>query len=129
MTKRNIVSLIVVVAVLILTISSGTQTWAQTATESNCNFGMIKGQANGSCQVPIPSGCTVANVPGIEERWVDISKGGQTACQFDEEQSNWTSTIVGTCGTCKTEQCSARFSVMFNCASTMTQPKMQLPNR
>ncbi len=129
MTKGTILHIIGVLTVFALFITSGTQAWAQAATESHCSFGMIKGQANGSCHVPIPSGCTVANVPGIEQRWVDISKGGQTSCQFDEKESDWTTTIVGTCGPCTTEQCTARFSVMFNCTNAMTQPKMQLPNR
>ncbi|MGB0911639.1 MAG: hypothetical protein ACPGYT_14865 [Nitrospirales bacterium] len=88
---------------------------------------MVKDQAKGSCQVPIPSGCTVAKVPGIDQRWTDVSKGGGTTCQFDEKKSDWTTTIIGTCDTCTTERCSAIFSVMFSCSSKMSEPKMQRP--
>ncbi len=99
----------------------------QARTETNCNFGMAKGQKSGSCQVPIPSNCTVAKLPGAEQRWTDVSKGGATSCQFDEKKSDWKTSIVGTCGECTTDHCSARFSVMFGCSSTMTAPKMQRP--
>ena len=97
----------------------------QARTETNCNFGMAKGQKSGSCNVPIPSGCTVAKLPDFDKHWADVSKGGNTNCRFDEQQSDWKTKIVGTCDTCKTDRCSARFSVMFNCSSTTTPPKMQ----
>ena len=102
---------------------------SQAGTETNCNFGMIKGQKSGSCQVPIPSGCTVAKIPGIDQHWADVSKGGRTNCRFDEKKSDWKTTIIGTCDTCKTDKCSARFSVMFNCLSTTTPPTMQRRTR
>ncbi|MDR4502806.1 MAG: hypothetical protein MRJ96_15285 [Nitrospirales bacterium] len=101
------------------------EAFGQARTETNCNFGMVKGQEVGSCNVPIPSSCTVAQIPGFDKPWADISKGGNTNCQFDEKQSDWETTIVGTCDTCKTDHCSARFSVMFNCSSTTTPPNMQ----
>ena len=92
---------------------------AQSRTESNCTVGMTKGDKQAECHVPIPSGCTVAQFPGYEEPWSDISKGGNTACQFDEKKTNWTTLIVGTCSTCKTEQCTGRFIVMFNCSGNV----------
>lgn len=98
---------------------------SQAGTETNCNFGMVKGQESGDCQVPIPSGCTVAKIPGINQHWADISKGGRTSCRFDEQKSDWKTTIVGTCDTCKTDKCSARFSVKFDCVNTTTPPNMQ----
>ena len=33
-------------------------------TEFNSSFGMCKGEAQHSCQVPIPPGCVVAQAPG-----------------------------------------------------------------
>ncbi len=97
----------------------------QARTETNCNFGMVKGQKRASCHVPVPSSCTVATRPGFDQHWADVSKGGNTSCRFDEEQSDWKTTIVGTCDQCTTDKCSARFSVMFNCTSTTTPPNMQ----
>lgn len=88
---------------------------SQSRTEANCTVGMAKGDKQAECQVPIPSGCTVAQFPGYEEPWADISKGGNTSCQFNEKKTNWTTSIVGTCTACKTEQCTGRFIVMFNC--------------
>ncbi len=124
MTHQKIFSACIVIILLLFVVSESS---AQSGTESSCNFGMVKGQPKGSCQVPIPSGCTVAKVPGIDQRWADVSKGGGTTCQFDDKKSNWTTTIIGTCGTCTTDHCSAIFSVMFSCSSTMTEPKMQRP--
>lgn len=101
------------------------------STESVCNFGMEKDEPGRSCEVPIPFGCEVATFPGTDKPWTNISKGGNTACRFDEAQTDWDSRIVGTCGTCKTKQCSARFSVMFVCggqdAPSQFQP--QKPGR
>ncbi len=89
--------------------------FADATTESSCNFGMVKGEKSQSCEVPIPSGCSVANFPGYEEPWANISKGGITECQFDDQHTNWKTQIVGSCTTCRSDNCSARFSVVFNC--------------
>ena len=88
---------------------------ADATTESNCNFGMAKGDSEQSCEVPIPSGCQVANFPGYEEPWSNISKGGLTDCRFDSTKTDWKTHIVGSCSTCRSENCTARFSVVFNC--------------
>lgn len=84
-------------------------------TESICNFGMVKGQSR-ACQVPIPANCVVANFPGTTKPWTNISKGGGTACGFNENVTDWKTRITGSCGRCTTGQCSARFSVMFDCS-------------
>ncbi len=91
---------------------------AEPRTESICNLGMVKGEQGRSCDVPIPSGCRVATFPGYEARWIDISKGGKTSCAIDNQKTDWTTRIVGACGACGTEHCSARFSVMFACEDT-----------
>lgn len=100
---------------------------AQARTETNCNVGMLKGQTRSRCEVPILPGCTVAQRPGFTQQWAEISKGGATHCYFDEQQTDWQSSIVGTCETCTSDQCSARFSVMLNCASPESPPSMQQP--
>lgn len=84
-------------------------------TESICNLGMVKGEQGRSCEVPIPSGCQVATFPGYETPWIDVSKGGKTTCAIDKEKTDWTNRIVGSCSACGTDNCSARFSVMFTC--------------
>ena len=90
---------------------------SQSRTEANCTIGMVKGEAKAECRVPIPNGCTVAQFPGYPEPWIDISKGGGTSCQFDEKQTDWKTSILGSCQACTTEQCTGRFIVMFNCAN------------
>lgn len=100
---------------------------APSRTESNCTIGMAKGDAKAECQVPIPSGCTVAQFPGYPEPWADISKGGRTSCQFDDQQTDWETTIIGTCQGCKTEQCTGRFIVMFNCADNIPSANPAVP--
>ena len=94
------------------------QSGSSPTTESFCNFGMGKDEASQRCQVPILDGCIVAHFPGTTEPWSNISKGGATTCQFSKKDTDWKTKITGTCGKCKSQQCSARFSVMFDCAVT-----------
>ena len=92
-------------------------------TESVCNFGMAKDEPARSCEVPIPHSCRVAKFPGTDKHWTNVSKGGNTTCQFDEKKSDWKTRITGSCGTCKSQHCSVRFSVMFNCGSEGGSPQ------
>ena len=120
-------------AVCVVTLSSGILfmggvevSSAEPRTESICNLGMVKGEKGRTCEVPIPSGCTVANFPGYDDPWVDVSKGGKTSCAIDEKKTDWKTKIVGSCGPCGTDNCSARFSVMFACGDSQpmtTQPR------
>lgn len=96
-------------------------------TESNCNFGMVKGEAARSCQVPIPAGCRVALFPGTDKPWTNISKGGNCTCRFDEQATDWKTKITGTCLRCKSPQCSARFSTMFDCSASAAPYAPQTP--
>jgi hypothetical protein len=98
-------------------------------TESNCTIGMAKGDSRAECRVPIPNGCTVAQFPGYPEPWADISKGGGTSCEFDQKHTDWKNSIVGTCQACKTEQCTGRFIVMFNCADNVPPANPASPQR
>jgi hypothetical protein len=84
-------------------------------TEQTCSFGMAKGEPSQHCQVPIPTGCLVANMPGTNKPWTTISKGGKTFCRFDEKQTDWKTKITGTCGRCSTGHCSVQFIVRFDC--------------
>lgn len=98
-------------------------------TESSCNFGMAKGERKQSCRVPIPDGCVVANFPGTKKPWTNISKGGATTCKFNEKETDWKTRITGTCSQCRTEQCSARFAVVFDCSSSLPPPITQTPQQ
>ena len=102
-------------------------TESQSRTESNCTIGMAKGDKKAECQVPILDGCTVAQFPGYDEPWAEASKGGATSCQFDAKKTDWKTSIVGTCEACKTEQCTGRFTVMFNCAGNVPSASPALP--
>ena len=108
-------------------INNGEAADSQSRTEANCTIGMVKGDAQAECRVPIPSGCTVAQFPGYPEPWVDISKGGGTSCQFNEKQTDWETSIVGSCQTCTTEQCTGRFIVMFNCVNNVPPASQRSP--
>ena len=102
---------------------------SQSRTESNCTIGMIKGEKKAECQVPIIDGCTVAQFPGYDEPWAEASKGGATSCQFNEKKTNWKTSIVGTCQACKTEQCTGRFTVMFNCSGNVPSVSPAFPQQ
>lgn len=98
-------------------------------TESSCNFGMAKGESKQSCRVPIPAGCAVAHFPGTNKPWTNISKGGATTCKFNEKETDWRTRITGTCSRCTTEQCSARFAVVFDCSAALPPPITQTPQK
>ena len=85
-------------------------------TESSCNFGMVKGDRTRSCRIPIPPGCVVAQFPGTTKPWSNVSKGGATACRFNDKETDWKNRITGTCDRCTSFQCTARFGVMFHCS-------------
>lgn len=85
-------------------------------TEQSCSFGMDKGEASHKCQVPVPAGCLVAQVPGGNKPWTTISKGGRTFCRFDEKHTDWKTKITGTCGRCSSNHCSVQFIVRFDCS-------------
>ena len=104
-------------------------TESQSRTESNCTIGMVKGEKKAECRVPIIDGCTVAQFPGYDEPWAEVSKGGATSCQFDEKRTDWKTSIVGTCGACKTEQCTGRFIVMFNCSGNVPSVSPAFPQQ
>ncbi len=122
--KHSALSLALIVSGILL--MNGMVAHAEPRTESICNLGMVKGEKGRTCEVPIPSGCKVASFPGYDDPWVDISKGGKTSCVIDEKQTDWKTKIVGSCSACGTDNCSARFSVMFTCGDTQpmtTQPR------
>ena len=85
-------------------------------TEFNCSFGMEKGAPGHGCQVPIPTGCVVAHFPGSSKPWTNISRGGNTQCRFDDKKTDWKTRITGTCGPCKSTNCSVQFIVKFDCS-------------
>ncbi|MDH5564948.1 MAG: hypothetical protein OEY91_15170 [Nitrospirota bacterium] len=102
---------------------------SQSRTESNCTIGMAKGETTAECHVPILNGCTVAQFPGYDEPWAEATKGGATSCQFNAEKTDWKTSIVGTCQACKTEQCTGRFTVMFNCADNVPAANPAFPKQ
>jgi hypothetical protein len=89
---------------------------SRATTEQSCSFGMAKGEASQSCHVPLPTGCLVANIPGTDKPWTTISKGGNTFCRFDEKDTDWKTTITGSCTHCKSDHCSVQFVVRFDCS-------------
>jgi len=88
-------------------------------TETVCTIGMLEGDTGRTCDVPIPDNCTVANYPGYDEPWAEVDKGGRISCKFDDKKTDWKTKITGTCGKCITKQCTARFSVKFNCTENV----------
>ena len=102
---------------------------SQSRTESNCTIGMAKGETKAECTVPILNGCTVAQFPGYDEPWAEATKGGATSCQFDAKKTDWKTSIVGTCDACKTDQCTGRFTVMFNCTDNVPSASPAFPQQ
>ncbi|MGQ0667782.1 MAG: hypothetical protein ACT4O4_12190 [Nitrospiraceae bacterium] len=89
---------------------------AGATTELSCAFAMAKGEGGQECRVPFPHGCLVAYIPGTQKPWTTLSKGGRVMCRFDEKRTDWKTTITGLCGRCRSNHCSAQFSVRFDCS-------------
>ena len=92
-----------------------------TQTSSSCQVGSIKkGMSGRQCEVPIPPSCKVAINTATQTRWTDIEKSAGISCRFDDKRTDWKTRITGTCGTCQARQCTAKFTVYFDCP----QPKV-----
>ena len=87
-----------------------------TQTSSSCQIGAIKKGATGAqCDVPIPPACTVATNAATKAHWSDIQKSGGISCRFDPKKTDWKTRIAGSCGRCEARQCTAKFTVYFDC--------------
>lgn len=92
-----------------------------TQTSSSCQIGSIKkGMSGRQCEVPIPPSCKVAINTATQTHWTDIEKSAGISCRFDNKRTDWKTRITGTCGTCQARQCTAKFTVYFDCP----QPKV-----
>ena len=87
-----------------------------TQTSSSCQIGAIKKNATGKqCDVAIPASCKVATNVTTKTHWVDIEKSGGISCRFDPKLTDWKTRITGSCGKCEARQCTAKFTVYFDC--------------
>ena len=94
-----------------------------TQTSSSCQIGNIKKGASGKhCEVPIPQSCKVAMNAATKTHWADIEKSGGLSCRFDEKLTDWKTRITGACGACQARQCSAKFTVYFDCPKPNKTP-------
>ncbi|HLG43545.1 MAG TPA: hypothetical protein VI337_00880 [Nitrospirales bacterium] len=94
-----------------------------TQTSSSCQIGSIKkGTSGRQCAVPIPPSCKVAINTATQTRWTDIEKSAGISCRFDDKRTDWKTRITGTCGTCQARQCSAKFTVYFDCSQPAPAP-------
>ena len=116
--KRLSFMLFIAISLLSLSAEATAQPLSESTatTEQVCSFGMAKGEASQSCQVPFPTGCLVANVPGTDKPWTTISRGGKTFCRFDEKSTDWKTKITGSCSRCKSDHCSVQFIVRYDCS-------------
>ena len=95
-----------------------------TQTSSSCQIGNIKKGASGKqCDVPIPPSCKVAINATTKMHWADIEKSSGLSCRFDNKLTDWKTRITGTCGACQARQCSAKFTVYFDCTQPDSKPK------
>ncbi len=96
---------------------------SQTQTSSSCQIGNIKKGVGGKqCEVPIPKTCKVALNVATKTHWTDIEKSAGISCRFDNKLTDWKTQITGTCRTCQARQCSAKFTVYFDCPQSGKAP-------
>ena len=87
-----------------------------TQTSSSCQVAAIKKGVGGKhCNVAIPPSCKVAINTATKTHWADIEKSGGISCRFDNKLTDWKTRITGTCGVCQARQCTAKFTVYFDC--------------
>jgi hypothetical protein len=120
---RMIISCLILLAIG-ATVAADAQTLGRdTQTSSSCQIGNIKKGVSGKqCDVPIPPSCKVAINASTKTHWADIEKSGGLSCRFDNKLTDWKTRITGTCGTCQARQCSAKFTVYFDCPTTNKAP-------
>jgi hypothetical protein len=95
----------------------------QTQTSSACQIANIKKGIGGkTCDVPIPKTCKVAINVATNTHWADIEKSPGISCRFDDKHTDWKTRITGTCGPCQSRQCSAKFTVYFDCPQPDAPP-------
>lgn len=96
----------------------------QTQTSSACQIANIKKGIGGkTCVVPIPKTCKVAINVATNTHWADIEKSPGISCRFDDKHTDWKTQITGTCGPCRARQCSAKFTVYFDCPQPDGSPQ------
>ena len=96
----------------------------QTQTSSACQVANIKKGISGKqCEVPVPKTCKVATNVATNTHWADIEKSAGISCRFDNKNTDWKTRITGTCGACQARQCSAKFTVYFDCPQPDNIPK------
>jgi hypothetical protein len=95
----------------------------ETQTSTSCQIGAIKKGVSGKqCDVPIPPSCKVATNTATKTHWSDIEKSGGIVCRFDQKLTDWKSRITGVCGKCEARQCTAKFTVYFDCPQPGRSP-------
>ncbi len=125
MTIVRLVPTCLVLLAIGATVSADAQPLGRdTQTSSSCQIGNIKKGVSGKqCEVPIPQSCKVAINAATKTHWADIEKSGGISCRFDNKLTDWKTRITGTCGTCQARQCSAKFTVYFDCTQSDSKPK------
>src|SRR5713226_3780852 len=117
MTYARLILTGLILSAIGTTVRADAQTLGRdTQTSSSCQIGNIKKGVSGKqCEVPIPKSCRVAINSATKTRWADIEKSGGLSCRFDDKLTDWKTHIAGTCGACQARQCSAKFTVYFDC--------------
>jgi hypothetical protein len=113
-----------VVSIISLSLSTDAQSLGRdTQTSSSCQIGGIKKGITGKqCDVPIPPACKVATNVSTQTRWTDIEKSGGMSCRFDPKLTDWKTRITGSCSKCLARQCTAKFTVYFDCPQSTAAP-------
>src|SRR5438094_4033056 len=114
--RRAILSGLVLLAIGATVSADAHPLGRNTQTSSSWQIGNIKKGVGGKqCDVPIPQTCKVAINAATNMHWADIEKSGGISCRFDSKLTDWKTRITGTCGACQARQCSAKFTVYFDC--------------
>ncbi len=120
---RMIISCLILLAIGATVSAEAQPLGRDTQTSSSCQIGNIKKGAGGKqCDVPIPPSCKVAINSTTKTHWADIEKSGGISCRFDNKLTDWKTRIIGTCGACQARQCSAKFTVYFDCPKPDKSP-------
>ncbi len=114
-----------IVSITSLSLSTDAQGLGRdTQTSASCQIGGIKKGITGKqCDVPIPPACKVATNVSTQTRWTDIEKSGGMSCRFDPKLTDWKTRITGSCSKCLARQCTAKFTVYFDCPQSPSTPK------
>ena len=123
MPERRWMAWYFIVSITLLSLSTDAQGLGRdTQTSASCQIGGIKKGVTGKqCDVPIPPACTVAT----KSPHRPVGRYRKDPARMSAglpKLTDWKTRITGSCSKCLARQCTAKFTVYFDCPPSTAAP-------